>query len=181
MDRGAWLAIVYRVKKALDTTEQLTFSQLCTGFQKSHFLNQGVQKSEVKELTSISMAAKHCWGLLCTPLPGLYFGFQLLLRFGISFSFTLPEVGSLQIYRSSNILVFTGSVFGAIWISIFILLFTLKIFNWLHLGLVAVCGISFPDQRLNLGPLHWECRVLATEPPGKSLSISTQQFGGRWR
>ena len=26
MDRGAWLAIVYRVKKALDTTEQLTFS-----------------------------------------------------------------------------------------------------------------------------------------------------------
>ena len=26
MDRGAWLAIVYRVKKALDTTEQLTLS-----------------------------------------------------------------------------------------------------------------------------------------------------------
>ena len=25
-----------------------------------------------------------------------------------------------------------------------------------------------PDQELNLGPLHWEHGVLATEPPGKS-------------
>ena len=30
-------------------------------------------------------------------------------------------------------------------------------------------GSSFPDKGLNPGPLHWECRVLATEPPGKSL------------
>ena len=30
-----------------------------------------------------------------------------------------------------------------------------------------VCGIYFPDQRLNSGPLHWEHGVLAPGPPGK--------------
>ena len=34
--------------------------------------------------------------------------------------------------------------------------------------LVATCGIQFPAQGLNLGPLHWELGVLATGPPGKS-------------
>ena len=29
------------------------------------------------------------------------------------------------------------------------------------------CGISFPDQGSNPGPLHWELRVLPTGPPGK--------------
>ena len=29
------------------------------------------------------------------------------------------------------------------------------------------CGIYFPDQGSNLGPLHWEHGVLATGPPGK--------------
>ena len=28
-----------------------------------------------------------------------------------------------------------------------------------------------PDQGSNPVPLHWECRVLATEPPGKSLTF----------
>ena len=31
------------------------------------------------------------------------------------------------------------------------------------------CGIYFPDQGLNPGPLHWEHGVLTTVPPGKSL------------
>ena len=31
---------------------------------------------------------------------------------------------------------------------------------------VAACGIQFSDQRLNLGPLHGEHRVLAAGPPG---------------
>ena len=35
--------------------------------------------------------------------------------------------------------------------------------------LVAACGIQFPNQGLNLGPLHWECGVLAPGPPGKPL------------
>ena len=35
--------------------------------------------------------------------------------------------------------------------------------------LVAACGIWFPDQGLNPGPLHWELGVLSTGPPGKSL------------
>ena len=35
--------------------------------------------------------------------------------------------------------------------------------------LVAACGIQFPDQGLNLGPLHWERGVLLSGPPGKPL------------
>ena len=30
-------------------------------------------------------------------------------------------------------------------------------------------AIEFSDQGSNLGPLHWECGVLLTGPPGKSL------------
>ena len=33
---------------------------------------------------------------------------------------------------------------------------------------VAACGIQFPDQGLDLGPLHWECGVIAIGPPEKS-------------
>ena len=32
--------------------------------------------------------------------------------------------------------------------------------------LVAACGIQFPDQESNLGPLYWQHRILATGPPG---------------
>ena len=38
-------------------------------------------------------------------------------------------------------------------------------------SLVAACGVQFPDQRSNSGPLPWEQRVLATAPPGKSVLI----------
>ena len=37
--------------------------------------------------------------------------------------------------------------------------------------LVVACGISFPDQGANPGPLHRECRVLATRSPGKPLHL----------
>ena len=37
--------------------------------------------------------------------------------------------------------------------------------------LVEPYGIQFPDQGLNLGPLHWENRILATGAPGKSCHI----------
>ena len=37
-------------------------------------------------------------------------------------------------------------------------------------SLAVACGIQFPDQGLNPGPLHWERGVLATEPPEKSFS-----------
>jgi hypothetical protein len=30
-------------------------------------------------------------------------------------------------------------------------------------------GLCFTDQGSDLGPLHWECGVLATRPPGKYL------------
>ena len=32
--------------------------------------------------------------------------------------------------------------------------------------LAAACGIYFPDQGSNPGPLHWERGVLATGPRG---------------
>ena len=40
---------------------------------------------------------------------------------------------------------------------------------WSAGSLVSACGIWLPDQGSNLGPLHWEHRVLATGPSGKSL------------
>ena len=33
---------------------------------------------------------------------------------------------------------------------------------------MTACGVCFPDQGSNLGPLPWECGALATGPPGKS-------------
>ena len=38
--------------------------------------------------------------------------------------------------------------------------------------LVVACGVYFPDQGLNPGPLHWELRAPATGPPGKSPLLS---------
>ena len=51
--------------------------------------------------------------------------------------------------------------------------------QWQHVGslvaacelLIAACGIQFPDQGLNLGPLHWELRVVTTGPLGKSQNM----------
>ena len=74
-------------------------------------------------------------------------------------------------------------------------LFFIYVFNicsliWLHWVLVAASGVFLlfffylplagslvlawdlvPDQGLNPGPMHWECRVLATGPSGKSPSV----------
>ena len=45
--------------------------------------------------------------------------------------------------------------------------------SWLqHVGsLIVACRISFPDRDSNLDPLLWECQVLTTGPPGKSLCL----------
>ena len=45
------------------------------------------------------------------------------------------------------------------------------LFIWLQQVSVAACMIQFPDQGWNLGPLHWEHKVLAIGPPGKSPQI----------
>ena len=37
-----------------------------------------------------------------------------------------------------------------------------------HELLDVACGTQFPDQGLNLSPLHWEHTDLATGLPGKS-------------
>ena len=68
----------------------------------------------------------------------------------------------------------------AIWVAVLLLrahymlrfFFILKkLFTWLLAILAMACGIEFPDQGWNLGPLHWECKAFATGPPGMSLSI----------
>ena len=46
------------------------------------------------------------------------------------------------------------------------------LFIWLHGVLVASCGLWFPDQGSNPGPLHWELRGLATGPQGKSRLLA---------
>ena len=43
------------------------------------------------------------------------------------------------------------------------------LFIWLYWVLVVACGIQFPDQESNLGPLHWEHGVLASRPQEESL------------
>ena len=53
-----------------------------------------------------------------------------------------------------------------------------SVFTYLAmLVLVATFGIRFPDQGLNPCPLHWEVRVLATGPPGKSQHSVLKQSG----
>ena len=37
-------------------------------------------------------------------------------------------------------------------------------------------GSNSPDRGLNPGPLHWECGLLPTGPPGKSLAPFTLAF-----
>ena len=52
------------------------------------------------------------------------------------------------------------------------------LFIWLFQVSVAACGIYFPEQGSNLGPPHWECRILATGPPGSPKSYIL--FGTKW-
>ena len=42
---------------------------------------------------------------------------------------------------------------------------------WHVNSLVAACGIQFPDQDWNPGPLLWECGVLVTGPSRRSLPL----------
>ena len=56
-------------------------------------------------------------------------------------------------------------------VGLLLLLFLMYPFVWLRWVLVAACEIEFPDQGWNLGPLHWEHKVLAIGPPVKSLNV----------
>ena len=50
--------------------------------------------------------------------------------------------------------------------------FKKKLFIWLGQVLVAACGIQLPDKGPNPGSQHWELRVPATGPPGKSQDLA---------
>ena len=56
--------------------------------------------------------------------------------------------------------------------------FFFLIFIWLRWVLVVACGIY--NQGWNPGPLHWECRVLAGGPPGKSPGLSHSSWTQQW-
>ena len=47
---------------------------------------------------------------------------------------------------------------------------------WDFQSSLVACGIQFPKQRSNLGPLHWEHGVLASGLPGKSLKFAIAFF-----
>ena len=49
-----------------------------------------------------------------------------------------------------------------------VLVVALRMFLLVAYKLVATCGIEFPDQASNQGLRHWERRVPATGPPGKT-------------
>ena len=73
-------------------------------------------------------------------------------------------------HKASFIHFFSQLFFGLVFL--FFSFFFLSLL-W-HTGssiLVAACGVSFPDQESNPGPLHWERGVLATGPPGKSHQL----------
>ena len=85
-----------------------------------------------------------------------------------------------------NCLVFPfGTALFLLWVknqSFFFFFFFFNIylfylFIWLFLALAAACGIKFPNQGLNPGPLHWEHRVLAAGPPGKSQESVVLMMG----
>ena len=52
------------------------------------------------------------------------------------------------------------------------------LFIWLCWVLVVACGVEVADQGWNPSPLHWEYRVLATGPPGKSLTCVLKARSG---
>ena len=60
--------------------------------------------------------------------------------------------------------------------SFLIFIFIIYLFTWLSRVLVVASRIQFPDQELNLDPLYWECRVLATGPPGKFRFVLCFQY-----
>ena len=84
-----------------------------------------------------------------------------------------------NVSKSVNVTVWSIvsiSVLWRLWLIWFYNLFFFLI--WLHWVLVAACellvaayGIKFPDQGSNPGPMHWECRVLASRLLGKSLTL----------
>ena len=79
--------------------------------------------------------------------------------------------------QSSLILFFKLFIYLFIWLHLegsFLSCSTWAPQSWhMNSQLQYACGIQFPDQGLNLVPLHWERGVLTlnTEPPGKSPSL----------
>ena len=75
----------------------------------------------------------------------------------------------LNIHEYFPCLCFTFNFLRLLNINYLFKYFHFLIFIWLYQVLAAACGIQFPDQGMNVGPLHWEHAVLATGAPRKCL------------
>ena len=91
----------------------------------------------------------------------------------------IPKWSHIQpmVQENCHLCVQQNLVSGMLPVSLRYLFIYLPGSQWQHTGyLVVACRIQFSDQRSNLGPLYWESRVLATGPPGRSLSVSDKSF-----
>ena len=99
----------------------------------------------------------------------LYLGFWSQWMFAFFPFFWDLQLQGLSEFTGLLIFLFLKKLFLFIWLG-----WTLVMVHWIFscsmwILPVAASGIWFPDQGSNPGPLHWEHRVLATGPPGKSL------------
>ena len=73
---------------------------------------------------------------------------------------SLNSYGSQGTQNSQNNLENEGNIISAIFLNCLF-----------YQVLVVACGIKFPEQGSNLGPLHWEHGILAIGPTGKSRLV----------
>ena len=91
-----------------------------------------------------------------------------LIRGKVKTYFTVLKVIMIYSLRSLNFHTTISILKKLMWKNIPIaFLFQIFIYLAVRFSLVAAYGIYFSDQGSVLSPLHWECRVLATEPPGE--------------
>ena len=158
-------------------TQQKTKTLWASGQEMCHFAGNRVQpigpeRRPIFPVVSLSV------NLMSLSSPAPFWPFHFKLRVSISEVTTFPTWLQVLKVLWRETLVITVMLLNAVflispfWSGLFS---PLILFIWLHQVLVAVCkllvvacGIWFPDQRLNPGPLCWGHRVLATGPLGKS-------------
>ena len=72
-------------------------------------------------------------------------------------------------------LVFKISSFSPTYMQLFFF-FLIRLLIWFCQVFLGPCRIQFLDQGSNPGPQHWECGILHTGPPGRSLYATFVPF-----
>ena len=135
---GTWWATIHRVTKSWTQLKQLSMHARTE--YSSHLTRAGVEESVHRD-GSYGPAIQP---ILCVFISEILAGV------------------SIRFWRSIVVMIFNIYVF--IWLHQ-VLVTACRIFSWGIQLLSAECGIQFPDQGSNPGPLHWEHKVLATGPP----------------